>query len=677
MIHAPGCLQLFHTQSSILRRHIRTKMLAGIILVLLATSLCGQSSISSFGVVTMSDLSMPNCSFDKSAAAMFLLDKQTVRVEEMVGSGGFKTITTKRSRIKIFKKEGFEFAATKITYSKSRQTRISDIEAFLHYLDNNGQIVTVKLTEKDLFRNKSKKGFSTISFTFSEVREGCVVELQYVRTDKNSVRTKPWILQNEIPTLFTEYTLDLPDFIPMKDRMVTNVLKVESKTDTIKEGILRKNRFRKTYWAKDLPVFKMEPYMSSVKDNLERVEFNLGSTGFLPVSSNADIQWTVINDMFNSPYFIGGMKNNEIAGTKALVDSAKKINKVSERIHFVLNKIQTRIKWDEELSFYPEDINNAWKSGTGNSAEMNMILINILQKSGVDVYPLLTSSRENGKIDKAFPSVGQFDGLQVLAVDTGINYILDAKEQYLSYTATPSSIANREALLINNHGGAWVSIEETRPLIKTISSIQANLNEDGLITGMAIVSSFDYAKVQQLSMTREEQEKERNSKTKIRDNDFTLTIDSSIIENENNNLLPLKQTLYFTYEPSVSDPFYFIAPSFLSSFRKTPFTDTIRLTNIDFTSAQYYLNTMNLIIPENFEIAELPKNIFLRTVDSSISYSCQSQVEENSISIRSVFEIKRPEYDKEEYPAIRAFFEKITGLIRELIVIKKKSKTTG
>jgi hypothetical protein len=115
----------------------------------------------------------------------------------------------------------------------------------------------------------------------------------------------------------------------------------------------------------------------------------------------------------------------------------------------------------------------------------------------------------------------------------------------------------------------------------------------------------------------------------------------------------------------------------LSSFRKTPFIDTVRHTNIDFNSAQYYLNTMNLTIPENFEIAELPKNIFLRTIDSSMSYSCQSQVEENSIFIKSVFEIKRPEYNKEEYPAIREFFEKITGLIRELIVVKKKPRIPG
>lgn len=608
---------------------------------------------------------------------MYLLDKQTVRIEEMVGSGSFKTITTKRSRIKIFKKEGFEFANTKITYSKSRQTRISDIEALLHYLDNNGQIVTVKLTEKDLFKNKSKKGYSTVSFTFSEVREGCIIELQYVRTDKNAVRTKPWILQNDIPTSCSEYTIDLPDFIPMKDRILTNTLKVESKTDTVKGGILQKTHFKKNYWAKNLPVFKTEPYMSSLKDNLERVEFHLGSTGFLPVTVNAGIQWTIINDLFNSSSLMGGLKKREIPGTKSLVDSAKNIKKISERIHFVLNKVQQRIKWDEELSFFPENIENSWKSGTGNSAEINMVLINLLLKSGVDAYMLLTSSRENGKIDKTFPSPGQFDGLQVLAVDTGTNYILDAKEQYLSYAVTPPSIANREAFLINNKGGAWVSVEETRPLIKTISSVQANLNEDGLMNGMAIITSFDYAKAQQLSKTQEEQEQERNSKSRIRDNDFNLTIDSTIVENESNSLLPLKQTLYFTYEPSISDPFYFIAPTFLSSFRKTPFIDTVRHTNIDFNSAQYYLNTMNLTIPENFEIAELPKNIFLRTIDSSMRYSCQSQVEENSIFIKSVFEIKRPEYDKEEYPAIREFFEKITGLIRELIVVKKKPGMPG
>jgi hypothetical protein len=673
MIQACSYLQLFHRQSSIYSKQACLKFFLGTLFLFGVKNLFSQSFITEFGKVSLDDLRLQSCDFEKSASAMYLLDEQYVRVDE-IAAGDFKTNTSRRARIKIFRKEGFSFSNIKISYAKSRQTKISDLEAFLYYLDEKGQLATIKLTDKDILKNKSRKGMTTIAFTFPDIREGCIIEYQYTRTDKNSIRTKPWLLQNEIPTLFSNCTLDLCESIDIEDRIIANTIKVESKKDTITGGFIRRPRWKKSYIARNIPVFKAEPFMSSLKDNLERVEFHARSRTMFPFLSETGFQWRRINNLFNDMYFLGGQKAIEIPGTKTIIDSVKKFKSRSKKIQFVLDKIQQKIKWDEELTFVSEDIINAWKTGSASSAEMNMILLNFLLKAGVEAYPLLTSSRDNGKIDAAFPSLGQFDGLHILAIDDSMNYVLDATQKYLSYATTPSSILNREAFLINTNGGAWVSITDTRPLTKTIASIQATMDEQGMVKGVALVTSYDYSKSQYLSMTKEDVEKERNSKNTIKDNDFTLTIDSSIAENEDSILLPLKQKLYFSYEPSVSDPFYFIAPSFLSSFRKNPFIDTSRNSDIDFGSAQYYLNTMNLSIPQNFEIAELPKSIILRTSDSSIAYSCQTQIEDNIVLIKSVFEIKRAEYSKEEYPAIRQFFEKITGLIRELIVIKKKSK---
>lgn len=673
MIQPAITLQLFHRQSSIFLRRASFKLALSIVSLFFTMPSFSQPSITEFGKVNMADLLLKTCDFDKSASAMYLLDEQYVRVDE-IASGDFKTSTSRRARIKFFRKEGFPLSNIKISYAKSRKTKINDLEAFLYYLDEKGQPVSTKLTEKDILINKSRKGMATIAFTFADIREGCIIEYRYTRVDKNSIRTKPWLLQNEIPTLFSNCTIDLCESIDIEDRIIANTIKVEAKKDTIAGGFIRRPRWKKTYMARNIPVFKVEPFMSSLKDNLERVEFHARSSSMFPILSEPGFQWRRINNLFNNMPFLGGQKGIEIPGTKPIIDSVKKIKARPEKIQFILDKIQQKIKWDEELSFVSEDITNVWKTGSGNSAEINMILLNFLLKAGVEAYPLLTSSRENGKIDEAFPSFGQFDGLHILAIDDSMNYVLDATQKYLSYKITPPSILNRGAFLINNKGGNWVSVLDTRTLTKTIASIQATMDEQGMVKGVAFVTSYDYSKSQYLSMTKEEIDKERNSKNNIRDNDFNFTIDSSVTENEDSSLLPLKQKLYFNYEPSVSDQFYFIAPFFLSSFRKTPFIDTLRNTDIDFGSAQYYLNTMNLFIPENFEIAELPKNIVLRTSDSSIVYSCQSQIEENMILIKSVFEIKRAEYAKEEYSAIREFFEKIMGLIREVIVIKKKVK---
>ena len=65
-------------------------------------------------------------------------------------------------------------------------------------------------------------------------------------------------------------------------------------------------------------------------------------------------------------------------------------------------------------TFYAGDIADAWNERSGNSADINLIILNLLRKAGIPCSPILVSTRNNGQVDEKFLSLSQFNGIDVL-----------------------------------------------------------------------------------------------------------------------------------------------------------------------------------------------------------------------------------------------------------------------
>jgi hypothetical protein len=107
-------------------------------------------------------------------------------------------------------------------------------------------------------------------------------------------------------------------------------------------------------------------------------------------------------------------------------------------------------------------------------------------------------------------------------------------------------------------------------------------------------------------------------------------------------------------------------------FRKNPFTTSERHSDIDFGCLQHFLTYIIIDIPDNFSVEEIPKNVLLRTSDTSMSFRKDVSFENNQVGIRYNFELNNPLFTKDNYPGVKAFFDKIYGIIGEQILLKKK-----
>ncbi|MCX6315674.1 MAG: DUF3857 domain-containing protein [Bacteroidetes bacterium] len=648
--------------------------LALLLIFCLHTQLPAQEKLPAFGKPDAAELDMKECAFEKSANALKLIDEEE---KEIIAEYGLKVKTMHRVRIKIFSEKGFSAASVKIPYySRTRGSKITDLDAYIYFRDSLGKINTEKVENDEIFKSKSGKNYTYLRFTFPHLKAGCVIEYRYYKKEKEILDLSPWYFQDEIPTRYSAFTILGPANIPIIKRLFG----MDSVTEFVKydRGSVDGRRyFEKTYLQKDISSFHPEAMMTYVADNLKRIEFVLQPRGFGFSTILFKSEWAAFAEILGQITYFGKQFDKAIPGTEALVDSVRKLTTREDKIQFILRRVKEQIKWNKQQTFYTGDLTEIWKEKTGNSGDINMAIMNLLRRSGVKAYPLLISTRENGKTDPEFISLGQFNGLDILAPDSLETYVLDGTRNQ-PFSVPPSNILNRSVFIADTAYAQWIEVSDKRPLLKSLINITADLLPDGKIKGNAASFFYDHSKELRLEQQKKNQEEEKEDRDKEEEKEFlkkdftSLTTDSVQISDAEDDLKPLTEQFNFTYEPSSSGDFLFVDPFFLSNFRKNPFSDSLRLYPIDFGGRQYLKTSLMINIPEEYEIDFLPANIRMRMADSSILFERVIHKLEGKIYFTNKMEVLYPLFDKEEYPNLQQFFSKMYTLLTEQIILKRK-----
>lgn len=626
-------------------------------------ALC-QKTLPAFGAIDKADLQLNSCSFEPDAAAMKLFDVQESEFEPSPFAE--KVRTERRVRIKIFTEKGFQHAIVKIPYySHKKSTKVTDLKGIVYSLDVQGNVVTRKIEEADFFKNKAAKNVDLLSFTFPDVKPGSVIEYSYTLTEKGD-NFNTWVLSDEIPTLFSSNSIIIPAYSNFKEYILGNE-PISKKTDTIKKGL---DRIRTIYFKENITSLKPEPFMSSYRDNALRMAFVFFPAGNLLLENISSMSlWKMVaTRILKSSYFDEQFKK-VLSGTEKIVDTALTMVNMEDRVKYLYRNVKRRIPESQGQSSLPDDIADAWKSRNGSTAEINMILMNLLKRSGVKCFPALVSTRENGKINLDFPNFGQFNGMDVLVIDKGVTYIIDASLRFQPYNIPPLNILNRQVFILDPDNIRWVTITDERPLLKETINIFGTLTKEGKIEAGASLGYFDYAKSLFLDSSNHNSDNSNNRFLDQKIPGLKMLSDSREYSGDGE---PLTQNMEFDYELQQSDDFYFINPKLLFLKKTNPFILDKRNTDIDFGCNQEIQINLNLQIPELFQVENLPKSIVVRSPDSSFVFTRISYSNSSNISFSQNLEINKSIFDKNEYAALYDFFKRMFALMSEEIILKKK-----
>lgn len=613
-----------------------------------------------FGKVDKVDLEMTACDFEKDANAEVLFDKSTVYFDTQ-----YNIITERHKRIKIFNDHGKDEANIRIPYySFNRAEYVNGLQAQTINL-NNGVNEIIKVDKKQIFTEVVDKTHSAMVFSFPNIKPGTIIEYKYRLTSASIWNFPDWYIQSDLPTRYSELSTNIPDILSYKRLTNIHYPYVVDKTSSSNTH---------TQALANIPSLKDEPYMDARADNSERILFQLLSIR-IPGYYSPDFQdtWTKVgNNMMDDEDF-GGQLNRKLKDEEIIITKAKTLKTDNDKIAYIFNEVKNSMKWNDNYESYSSDgLPKAWEKKTGNSAEVNMILYHLLKKAGINAYPMMVSTRKNGRINPGYPSLYQFNSSVVyIPVDSAKNYVLDATNKYNIYNVTPYNFLNSFGLMLDKEGKNYhLEFLDNKEAVRQVVLINAEIKAEGKMNGSADISSFTYNREPYVKKYKIDGEKKYIEY--ISDNNNSLKISAIKFEDMDVDTLPLRQTFDFNLDLTGGDENYiYFNSNLFADLKKNPFLSEDRTTDIDFGYRDNYAITGVFKIPAGYKVDALPKSVSMAIPDQSIVFKRFVATEDDKIMVRFNIDHKKSMYFKENYPEFREFCKKMYEMLNEQIVLKK------
>lgn len=655
-----------------------------ICITLLGSTITIQAQNYDLGKVTIAELNEKVHPKDSSAPAAILFKKGRTYFGYNKDVGFYANHVCE-VKIKIYKKEGLSWADQKVRfyigYDKLNEDRLEFSDAVTYNLEN-GNIVKTKLNNQGEFKNKINQYWKEKTITLPNVKVGSIIEYKYVLRSENLVKFPDFDVQFSIPVDYFYYKTQIPEFYIYKPILIGGIpLETESKFTGASQSF--DNAYSQTssfnykqietfYKGKDVPALKEEPYINnlenyrgSIQQELERVR--------LPDQPVKDYSLTwegVAKTIFKDDSF-GKQLNQGSLFTDDLNKLLSNVEDKTERLNLIFTYVKNRMNWNEINSCYTEKgVEKAYKDQTGNVAEINFILINMLRAAGIEANPVLVSTIQNGL--PVYPTRTGFNYVIVAAEIDGKKTLLDASHKLTAPNILPLNVLNWNGRLIKKDGSSEeIQLDPTQQS-KEIYSLIVKINPDGKMNGQARVQRTDY----DAYSFREE----NNTKTedayleKLENRLGGLEISNYAIENQKSNLdQSVIETFSFasSNRSDIIDGKIFVNPLLFFTQSKNPFNQEKRQMPVYFGYKNIEKFNLNIEIPQGYTVESLPKPFRISSEDKLMSFILNFSVSENKIQIVSQKEINSSIFVAEYYGMIKEFFQKMIVSQNEKIILKK------
>lgn len=646
------------------------KVIVSVLFLLVSCVLFAQKDIPAFGKVDKADLEMKECSFDKSAEAMVLFDNAEVYcfLNLETATNPLSSQFERHVRIKIFNSKGLDYANIHIPFVSERNLEeIKNLSAQTINLDASGNIVVSKVEKKLIYTKKKNKRYSEVVFAFPDVKAGSIIEYKYRDEASYLYALRNWYFQNSIPVQLSRYSLNFPHEIVISAQPRGGlVVSIKKDNDA--------NRDIKIFSMAEVPALKNEPYMSCKEDYLQQVVPFLISLN-IPGEFDRTLVKTwpqIVKNLMEDDDF-GTQLKKDIPRTHDLDVMLGTISDPYKKMTIIYDYVRKNMEWNNTYGIWALDgVKTAWKDKKGTTGEINLILVNLLKDADLKAYPILLSTRGNGRINTGIADYDQFDKVMAYVRIGEKVYVLDATNKYSPVQLIPTDVLFSEGLVIekyNTFEWGWKLLSDEEHAFETSTVIDAAIDDKGMMTGQVQVASSNYSRMDRITDVKKGNEK--FAAIYFLSNENNLRIDSLSFGNTDIDSMPLLQSFRFSQNTSNSGGYNYFSANLFSGLEKNIFIDDQRTSDVLFGAKQ--LNTISAIftIPEGYSFDALPKSTRMRLPDTSIVFTRFVSAEDRKLSVRLVLEFKRAFYTTEEYDMFHEFYKKLFTMLNEQFVYKK------
>ncbi|SFB04160.1 protein of unknown function [Flavobacterium swingsii] len=639
------------------------------------------------GKVTIAELQEKTHPKDTTAVAAILYNVGRTYFEYSQNDG-FIMITEVTTRVKIYKKEGYEWANKAVSFYVGNSPEESvDFSKAVTYNLVNGAIEKTKLKSEGEFVEKTNKYYSTKKITMPNVKVGSVIEYKYELKSKYFSKFPDWDFQEQILVNYSEYKTVIPEYFLYNTYRKGSLKPLETKTSskisiTLTSKELGFGGYKKdsetinytnsivTYLSENIPAIKDEVYVNNIENYSSSVKHELSATKFPNDYTKAISQtWEdVVKTIYESDEF-GGELNKSNYFEEDLKAILAGLTTQEEKTNAIFNFVQSRMNWNDYNGYRCDDgVKKAYKDKKGNIAEINIMLVAMLRYADIKSNPVLLSTRSNGI--PVYPSITGFNYV-VAAVESDKGLILlDASNKNTTPNILPMKALNWFGKIIRKNNTSEDIDLMPKQNSKSVINLFVNINVDASIDGRIQEQYFDYNalnfrekhKILSQENYLEKLEKESN----IEVSDYTIA-------NKLDLTKPVIETYSFKRSNSIEkigDKLYFSPLLFLAE-TNNPFTQEKREYPIDYGFPSQEKINLNITIPEGYIVESMPEKTAIGISDNLGIFRLNISNTANKIQVIVSTEINTPIFPADYYEELKAFYGSIVKKETEKIVLKK------
>jgi len=630
-----------------------------------------------FGTIIPAERALTVYQQDTTASAVVLYEKGDNFFE--IIKNRIKLVKEYHVKIKVLKKEGFSKSTVSIPYY--RNSKVAEVVTHIKGITHNTEKQSV-LDPKNVFDSDMTERWSEKKFTLPNVKVGSILEYTYRIESPFIFNFNGWDFQSDIPKIYSEFNAKIPSNYKY-NRALSGSLELD-----VNDAKLLKDCFYVPgysnpadceilkYSMKDIPAFKAdERFMLSPSNYISRLDFEMSEIyNFNGTRDQYTKSWNDVDKEFKHDTDIGRQLTKkgffEKNVPKTLFETADPLQAAKNIYAFV----QDHYSWNEKYSIYRDNnVKQAFEKRSGNVAEINMSLINLLNAANIKANLVMLSTRKNGLPKKSHPVMSDFNYV-IAKVDIGDEtYLLDATDKFIPFGMLPYRCLNYDGRVMDfKKESYWYAIKAPENS-QQIYRVLLNFNEEtGRGFGRLNETTTGYDAIEkrsQIAAVSEEQYLEE------RENTFgeNFQINSYEFNTEKSNLERIVETYAFEIDDFLESKTVYLNPFLVKFFTKNPFLLENRSYPIDFGYTRSYKYRVIINVPASYEIVETPSQKFISLPENIGRLVLTPNVQKNMISLNFEISLKRTQYPANYYRALQELFKNAVDIQKNtLIVLKKK-----
>ena len=677
-----------------------------IYLFLLAISVFGFTANAQnfkYGKVSPEELEEFRHPIDSTAGAAVLFHSSTTkfRYEE---SAGFVMETFVQTRIKIYSEAGLDWANHTIMVRETEglEEKVTGLKG-ITYLYANGVIIDVKLKKSDIVEENINEFWNKVSFTMPDVEVGSVIEFKYMIRSPFYWKVPIYDLQFEIPTKklvnyfespeYFNYKMNISGILPVKPKFSTRVENIAiSKGNSSTRGVTdlyggktssnidyTKNHVSVNYDVtrielENVEALKRESFIDNLNNYRSQIRFELKYVQYPNKPARYQNKgWDdVTKNLYNSTKFgweLAKVSYYEEDLSNIIAQGGSEEELLAKVFYFVKNAV----KWNGFRSIYTNHgVKAVYKTGEGNVAEINLMLTSMLKTAGLEAYPVLASTLDNGK--PITPTTDGFNYVLASVILDGKVVLLDATGNFNSLNTLPLRILNWEGRLLKPDGTSYsVSLYPAKTATK-ISSLSYKVLPSGLIKGSARTQHNSYRALEFRNKYLSKNEDEYLNYLKAD------LLGAKISDYQVENLLKFEESIIESYhfesnnQAILSGDTILIKPLSFLGLDENLFTNDDRKYPLYFKYPFKDKVTIVLTIPEGYSIKSMPENMIVNLPDKLGTYKFYISEKDGTVSLMVTNRVNKSMISAAYYGTIQEYYQKIIAQEKLAIVLVKDPK---